>query len=213
MRRKGVGTPIERQTHERIMSVMIIDGNNWFRRRAETDVFGNPARRCYNEIQFAKYDTVLLVWDGRWSLKQRRAIYPEYKGKRKPPAESLFDFQDHFKKVAQLSRATSIEVPEYEADDVIAALTKFYTQAGVEVFINSNDADFFQLGVKLDREPTKVKAHHMIAYKTLVGDPSDNIKGCGGFGKKSWEDRTNDELEILVAFVQNLGIPASDEHW
>lgn len=193
--------------------VMIIDGNNWFRRRAETDVFGNPARRCFNEIQFAKYDTVLLVWDGRGALKQRRAIYPEYKANRKPPAENIFDYQDEFKKLAQLSRAISVEVPEFEADDVIASLTKMYLAQGCDVFINSNDADFFQLGVKMDREPSKVEPKYMLAYKTLVGDPSDNIKGCGGFGKKCWEDRTPAEKDILQAFVATIGIPAADEHW
>ena len=194
-------------------SVMIIDGNNWFRRRAETDVMGNPARRCFNEIQYASYDAVTLVWDGRYSLKQRRAIYPEYKATRKAPGENIFDYQNSFKQLAQLSRATSVEVPEFEADDVIARLVEHYQSGGYNVFINSNDADFFQLGVKMDREPSKVAARYMVTYKTLVGDPSDNIKGCGGFGKKCWEDRSQAELDILDAFVSTLGIANADNHW
>lgn len=183
----------------------VIDGNNWFRRRAETDIFGNPLRSCFNELQNYDYDRVILVWDGRRSLQARRAIYPEYKVHRQAPAESLFDMQNELKKLAQLSKVDSIEVEGFEGDDVIACIVKHYQEQGVKkIFIESNDADFAQLGCEMARKEFKIPARWVALYKATVGDPSDNIKGIGGFGQGAWDKLTDDQRLILERYVSNI---------
>lgn len=193
-------------------SILIIDGNNWFRRRAETDVMGNPLRRCYNEIQQAPYDLVLLVWDGYSSLKARRALYPDYKCKRKPAGDSLYDFQKMFKEVALLSRAITIEVDGFEGDDVIAALVKKYKSTN-SVRIESNDADFAQLGVPMAREVFKIEPRWVALYKTLVGDPSDNIKGLPKFGDKAFADLNDNQKATLELVVSGSKLLVGCEDW
>lgn len=183
-------------------SICIIDGNNWFRRIAETDPFGNAMRACYYKIQAMIFDEIILVWDGRNSLAKRRAIYPDYKVRRLPPGEGLFEIQAEFKELAILSKAKSIEVAGFEADDVIACITNTYKELGWKVYIESNDADFAQLGVEMNRKEFKVPPHEVALYKTLVGDPSDNIKGIPNFGESAWNKLLSEEkqqfMEILL---------------
>lgn len=181
-------------------SMLIIDGNNWFRRRAETDPTGNPLRRCFYEIQSSPNDIVVLVWDGKGALKSRREIYPEYKAGRKFAGESLYEFQNTFKEIATLSRAVSVEVPLYEGDDVIAAIANKYKKE-MTVKIESNDADLSQLGLPMTRETFKIEPRWIPLFKTLVGDSSDNIKGIAGFGQKAWDklsEHQKKQLEIVM---------------
>lgn len=186
-------------------SVCVIDGNNWFRRRAETDVFGNPLRHCFYELQSMDYDKVILVWDGRGSLSARRKIYPEYKVHRSAPNESLFEFQNEFKQLAQLSKATSIEVVGYEGDDVIASIVNHWKKNGAtKIFIESNDADFAQLGCEMARKEFKIPTRWVSLYKAVVGDPSDNIKGIAGFGGGAWDKLTDDQRKTLEIYVKNI---------
>lgn len=194
-------------------SCLIIDGNNWFRRKAETDIFGKPMRTCFYEIQNAPYDCVILVWDGMGGLKQRRTLYPEYKANRNKPGENIFVFQDEFKKLAQLTRAISIQINGYEADDVIAALVEQYRRTGAfgRIVIESTDADFTQLDAELARlKPLKAERQLVATYKAAVGDPSDNIKGIGGFGQKAWDNLNRDEQMVLKFFIENLETASPD---
>ena len=184
-------------------TICIIDGNNWFRRRAETDMFGNPLRTCYKEIQYMNFNTIILVWDGRSSLSARRKIYSEYKVNRQPPKEGMFEIQAEFKQLALLSKAHSIEVAGFEADDVIACITKKYKADGWKVYIESNDADFAQLGVEMARKEFKVAPHEVALYKTLKGDPSDNIKGIPGFGDSAWLKLLPEEKQGFMEILNN----------
>jgi hypothetical protein len=182
-------------------TMQIIDGNNWFRRKAETSIKGNPLRQCYNEIQNSPYDVVLLVWDGYFSLKARRAIYPEYKAKRAFAGESIYEYQKVFKQVAQHSRAIIFEVEGYEGDDVVAKLAQMYRKE-YDIKIESNDADFAQLGLPMARDTFKIEPKWVTLYKTLVGDSSDNIKGIPGFGQSAW-DKLDDKARLkLVEFCK-----------
>lgn len=193
--------------------VCVIDGNNWFRRKAETDVFGNPLRQCFYELQSMDYDQVILVWDGRGSLSARRKIYPEYKVHRSAPNESLFEFQNEFKQLAQLSKATSIEVVGYEGDDVIASIVNHWKKNGAtKIFIESNDADFAQLGCEMARKEFKIPPRWVPLYKAVVGDPSDNIKGIAGFGGGAWDKLDDIQRGYLEAFVKDMD-NATDDHY
>lgn len=179
--------------------MILVDGNNWFRRRAEIDIVGQPVRSCYNEIQ-RMTGLVFCIWDGFKSLEKRRAIVPEYKVHRKTPGESIYENQDLLKKVLKLSKAINIQVNGVEGDDVIAHLAFKYREK-YDVFIQSNDLDLYQLGCTMDRQKFPDKPHWIKLYKTMVGDPSDNIKGAAGFGKGGWEKLTDHDKQTLEAII------------
>lgn len=184
------------------MKLIIIDGNNWFRRRIETDPMGSPVKSCFYEIQNQPNDTVIfLVWDGYGALKMRREIYPDYKVHRKPAGENIYASQDLFKKVALLGKAISIEVPGFEGDDVIAFLARKYGPRFQEVFIESNDLDLYQLGYPMARQKYPEIPKNIAIYKTMVGDSSDNIPGCKGFGEKSWFDLQQNQKDMLAQII------------
>ena len=75
----------------------------------------------------------------------RNDIYPEYKEHRPPPPE---DLRPQFPLVKQASEAfnlATIELPVFEADDVIATYSRQAREAGMSVTIISSDKDLMQL--------------------------------------------------------------------
>ena len=129
----------------------------------------------------------------------RRRIYPEYKAGRDAQPE---DLTAQIPLVADLCAAFGVpmlEVPDFEADDVIATLVET-APAGAEVRIVSTDKDLMQLvrpgvelldGVKGRRidsaaveERFGVPPAQLLDMRALVGDPSDNIPGVKGIGEK-----------------------------
>jgi len=137
---------------------------------------------------------IILAFDG--GKDARLAIYPEYKGQRDQNDPLRLNVKETLK-VFQAAMAylpvVSIMVPGIEADDVIAhlVLSRFMTPPTT---IMSRDLDLWQLtrrsGVFLMdfkgimAEPALPPAQHL-AYKVLVGDTSDHIKGVLGVGDKT----------------------------
>jgi len=129
----------------------------------------------------------------------RRRIYPEYKAGRDAQPE---DLTAQLPLVAEFCAAFGVpmlEVPDFEADDVIATLVETAPH-GAEVCIVSTDKDLMQLvrpgvelldGVKGRRvdvaaveERFGVPPAQLLDMRALVGDPSDNIPGVKGIGEK-----------------------------
>lgn len=179
--------------------MIIVDGNNWFRRRAETDVMGAPVRNCFYELQ-NKPDTVICVWDGFGGLDKRRAIYPEYKRNRKPAGDNIYDSQGMLKKLLKLSKVVSVQVDGYEGDDVIAAIAERY-KPQTKVYIESNDLDLYPLGCPMSRDRFPELPKWVRLYKTMVGDSSDNIPGAKGFGEKSWTGLTEEQKHKIETII------------
>jgi hypothetical protein len=172
----------------------LIDGNNWFRRRIEDDRTGRAPRTAANWIN-ARQDTdpIIFVWDGVRANNRRKAVYPGYKDGRKPAAEGIYQSIAFFRdEVLPLTKAISIRVPEYEADDVIATMAISFAGRAKQTKIHSNDFDLKQLEVPglievMAKAKDGVPPSLVRLYKTWVGDPSDNIPGVKGFGQKAWE--------------------------
>lgn len=95
---------------------------------------------------------------------------------------------------------TRLEVPGYEADDVLATLAKKAEKEGYEVRILTADRDLYQL--VSDRVAVLHPEGHLITpewlwekyglrpeqwvdFRALVGDPSDNLPGVKGIGEKT----------------------------
>ena len=136
----------------------------------------------------------------------RHEMFKDYKGTRKPMMEELREQVPVSTEVWQNMNITTVELPGYEADDVIGTLSKEGEKAGMEVDVISGDRDLLQLasdhiticipktkkgqttveeynteGVK---ELYKVTPTEFIDVKALMGDSSDNIPGVPGIGEK-----------------------------
>ena len=133
----------------------------------------------------------------------RHEIYPEYKANR---AEMPEDLRPQIPMIRQLVEALSIpivELPGYEADDVMGTLARESAAQGLPAVIVSPDKDLLQLvddGLKIqvlntkegevwhDREGVKARMgvwpEQVVDFLSLVGDASDNVKGVPGIGEK-----------------------------
>lgn len=173
------------------MQVTIYDGNNWFFRSKDRHFHG-VVRGCYDEIQNSNRFPI-IVWDGYNSLSARRDLYPDYKGNRESKGDDHYASQNLLMELLHLGKGISIRMPNVEADDVIAHLTQTMMTEH-DIYIESNDGDFAQLGVPMAYEYLKMDPEWITTFKTLVGDSSDNIKGAKGFGKGAWANLSESDM-------------------
>ena len=137
----------------------------------------------------------------------RHEMYPAYKGTRKPMPEELRAQVPILKELLAASGITVLEIPGFEADDIIGTLSKRCAGDGMSVIILSGDRDLFQLvsdsvtqlipktknGVTTTeiytpekmQEVYGVTPQEFIDVKALQGDSSDNVPGVPGVGEKT----------------------------
>jgi len=131
----------------------------------------------------------------------RKEIYPEYKANRSEPPEELIPQFDLCRDLLTNLGLATVAEPGFEADDLIATLTRRLLAAGHEVVIVTGDKDLAQLiepRVKIydlakddwwdeSRVPLKwgVTARQVTDYLALAGDSADNIPGVKGVGPKA----------------------------
>jgi DNA polymerase-1 len=171
---------------------------------------GRPTNAIYGlASMFAKMLTdhspaaVVVCWDAGWS--GRELTYEPYKSERKPRPDLLREQWPHLMPLTEAFGFTNIKVDGYEADDVIASLTKRAREQGIEVMVVSGDRDVYQLveaGVRVmttSRGVTDTKVYdaegvverYGVAPELvtdligLKGDTSDNIPGVPGIGDKT----------------------------
>ena len=122
----------------------------------------------------------------------RHEMFKDYKGTRKPMMEELREQVPVIKELLQKMNITTVELPRYEADDVIGTLSKKGEKAGMEVDVISGDRDLLQLASdhiticipKTKKGQTTVEEYNTEGVKALMGDSSDNIPGVPGIGEK-----------------------------
>ncbi|MDD2996696.1 MAG: DNA polymerase I [Paludibacter sp.] len=135
----------------------------------------------------------------------RHEAYEQYKAQRESTPEDIKLAVPYIKKIIQAYNIPILEVPGYEADDVIGTVSKMAESAGFEVFMLTPDKDYGQLvsdhismyrpkhtggfeimGPKEIREKYDLDSHgQVIDLLGLMGDASDNIPGCPGVGEKT----------------------------
>ena len=136
----------------------------------------------------------------------RHKKFPEYKAKRLPAPEEFYQQIPKAKEVLGSLSIPFFEKEGFEADDIIASLKVKSQKSKVKSIIVSGDSDLLQLvdeqtevyilkkGVKetvlYDENLVKKKyqglsPEQLVDFKALVGDPSDNIPGVKGIGKKT----------------------------
>jgi DNA polymerase-1 len=148
----------------------------------------------------SKSTHVVAVFDaGRETFRTK--LYPEYKANRVEMPPELSAQMPYFREISRALGLPVLELPDYEADDIIGTLSSRLHQAGVPVVIVSGDKDMMQLvgeGVEVwdtlkeqHYGPAEVKAkwgvgpQHIIDFLALTGDSSDNIPGLEGIGPKT----------------------------
>lgn len=179
-------------------NLLIYDVNNWVRVKMAESLGGASILSLYTEVLATSRQGKVQVFvsDGVNSRKKRREIYDGYKANRKPADQSIYDGINLFKEmlVNMPSNVLRLEIPEWEADDVIANLVE-KTFKGMELGVISTDRDLTQLRIHNEVDTLKepnTQAKWVKLYKMLVGDHSDNIYGVKGFGESAWEKLSDD---------------------
>ena len=195
-----------------LKSILLIDGmyltfSSFYSHKNMRTLKGEPTGAIYgfvarleNLINELKPEGVFVAFDSR-GKGFRHKIYHEYKAKRLLPPEELIEQLPYIKEYLDLRGINYMEVPEFEADDIIAKISKSLGQKGCQVIIFTSDKDLFQLvndnvciyHPKLKHKLYKkgVKDHfgvfpeQIVDYLSLVGDSSDNIPGVPGIGEKT----------------------------
>jgi DNA polymerase-1 len=147
----------------------------------------------------------------------RNKLYDQYKAHRPPPPEDLVP---QFPLVREATRAFGVpclELPGYEADDLIAAYACKVRDLGGEVVIVSSDKDLMQLvgervsmldtmknvriGVEQVAEKFGVTPDKVVDVQALCGDSVDNVPGAPGIGIKTASALINEygDLDTLLA--------------
>jgi len=150
----------------------------------------------------------------------RNDIYNEYKANRTEAPEDLVPQFEYIRKSVKAFNLPSIELPNYEADDLIATYSKQIINAGAKVTVISSDKDFMQLvsdnirlydpmkskvlGEKEVIEKFGVKPHQVIDVQSLAGDSSDNIPGVPGIGIKTASELIN-KYKTLDTLLKKAG--------
>ncbi|GBF57963.1 DNA polymerase I [Candidatus Phycosocius bacilliformis] len=139
----------------------------------------------------------------------RNDIYPAYKANRPPAPEDLVP---QFPMIREATRAfglPSVELPGYEADDLIATYARQAAEKGAKVRILSSDKDLMQLitdkiflydpmkdrplGPEAVMDKFGVGPAQVIDVQALAGDSTDNVPGAPGIGVKT-------AAELLATF-------------
>jgi len=137
----------------------------------------------------------------------RNEIYSDYKANRSEAPDDLAPQFEYIRKSVLAFNLPSVDLPNYEADDLIATYVDQILQKGAKVTIVSSDKDLMQLykkGVRIfdpmknkfinDDDVVKkfgVDASKVIDVQSLAGDSSDNVPGVPGIGIKTAAELIN----------------------
>jgi DNA polymerase I len=137
----------------------------------------------------------------------RNEIYSDYKANRSEAPDDLVPQFEYIRKSVLAFNLPSVDLPNYEADDLIATYVDKILKKGAKVTIVSSDKDLMQLykkGVRIF-DPMKnkfiseddimnkfgVDASKVIDVQSLAGDSSDNVPGVPGIGVKTAAELIN----------------------
>lgn len=195
-------------------SFYIIDGHAHIYRsyfapfRDLTSPTGEPTKATYvftqmllNLARQRKPDYLAMVIDSGDETVFRKQIYPQYKANRK---ERPADFGPQEKRILQIVKDAGVPifvVPTFEADDLIATMTRRLCGRNWDIYIVSKDKDLrqilnpctFMYDVQGDEviDAAKMEQKHgygpseAVEVQTLMGDSTDNVPGIPGIGEKT----------------------------
>jgi DNA polymerase-1 len=192
---------------------LIIDGNAYIHRayHALPPLSASNDRQVNAIYGFVKFllkiknnfnpDYMIVCFD-YLSKNFRHEIFKDYKANRKPLDEALISQMPIAREAVKALNIAKIEIKGYEADDLIATLTRSNKENGVRTVIVADDKDILQLAEDenvfiwnyskdIMYDARKVEEKYGVMPKqlsdvfALMGDASDNIPGIKGIGEKT----------------------------
>lgn len=158
-------------------------------------------------------DYVCVAWDkAKTNIRRRRELYPQYKANRKPAPPDFYVQIPLLKEMLKAFSWPLYEIDDHEADDIMGTFAKQASDKGLETILITSDKDVLQLATdevtvailkkgltnveNFDRkhlqEVMGMTTDEFIDYKSLRGDPSDNLPGVAGVGEKTATTLIND---------------------
>lgn len=156
----------------------------------------------------------------------RKSALPDYKAKRKEKKKDMSE-ADHQKMMGQMHLTRQmfellgivcVAYKDREADDGCAAASQIYCDHGRTPIIISGDKDLLQclkwgarvwdnskkllIGSENFEETMGVPLYRWLLYRTLVGDPSDGIKGATGVGEGT--------AKKIIEWLDGVGLTGGD---
>lgn len=170
-------------------------------------------------IERERPDFVALAWEQK-GQNFRHRLYPQYKAGRATMDGTLAVQIENVRKLLDVLGLPIYECPDFEADDVIATLSRQAVERGLEVKILTGDRDMLQLvSSKIEvllpgqqfRSTQRVglpeficqygfQPVHFVTYKALMGDKGDNIAGLPGIGEV-WASRITRQFATVQAII------------
>ena len=160
-------------------------------------------RNLLSMIQHYKPKTLIAALDSK-SKTFRHEMYAEYKATRPKTPEDLHAQIPWIEEVLEALGVPSLRVEGYEADDVIATVTRQAVEQGKSVRILSGDKDLMQLvgdkvqilkpdhadvwkvvGAEGVKAEWGVEPKKLLDLLSLYGDTADNVPGVKGVGVKT----------------------------
>jgi len=133
----------------------------------------------------------------------RQEQFADYKAHRPDMPEDLVAQLPYILRVCEALRVPVLRIPRYEADDIIGALAKHATEAGLQTVVVTNDKDLSQLVkddvvlmLRVDKNGENllneggvkakygVRPDQIVDWLGLMGDAVDGIPGAPGIGEK-----------------------------
>ena len=157
-------------------------------------------------LEEEKPDYVTVAFDVKHPTF-RHEMFAEYKGTRKGMPQELHEQVPVLKELLTAMGIRIMELPGYEADDLLGTVAKRSEEKNMDVLVVSGDRDLLQIVTdkirvcipKTKRGITEYEMYYtkdvqekygllplqIIELKALMGDSSDNIPGVPGIGEKT----------------------------
>ena len=199
------------------MKTFLIDGNNLYKIGYEgvRDLFSgnehiggiyhfiNTIRKFLEE---QNYDKVIVFWDSESNTSVRKELYPNYKAQRRnemseDQEESYLHQRRRVKQYLEEVFVRQLEVPNNEADDLIAQYCNIALDENITIFSGDKDftqliservqiyspnkKEYYKLGDMISLDKVNVPHQNVLLTKVFVGDKSDTISGIDGLGVKT----------------------------
>jgi DNA polymerase-1 len=193
-------------------TLYLIDGNAYFYRafyaiRGLSSSDGMPTNAIFGftnmiikMMREKKPDYFAIVFDSPGPT-HRHEMYEEYKAHRPGMPDDLKSQIPHIKEIIDAFRIKTIEMPGYEADDLLGTLAKNAEKEKLDVYIVTGDKDMCQsvsprvrlydsMKEKITEEKDVIERFGVGPSQfpeiiALMGDASDNIPGVPGIGAKT----------------------------
>ena len=161
-------------------------------------------RSLYKILDEIKPDYVAVIFDSS-EPTFRHKQFEAYKATREKMPDGLSEQLPRIRSFIEAMRIPILEIPGYEADDVMATLAQKAAEQQIETYLVTGDKDFFQLLsplIKVYRlrrsgeeaeivdpqwlqQNWKINPQQVPDFLGLTGDSIDNIPGVPGIGEKT----------------------------